>query len=102
MRVWDRGVVQNQELRNSLNVIKGVQDKLEYLSGTCTTPIAIAYKIELFNVLLCQISDIRSSLAWHMRDARESEAKAFVDLGPTGPQVSQAGVSSDPRAYGRS
>lgn len=50
-------------LRNSLSAIKQAHEQLHLLTGTGTTATALAWQIELCDVLLVEISGIRSSLA---------------------------------------
>jgi hypothetical protein len=50
-------------LRSSLSAIKQAHDQLRLLTGTGTTATVLARQIELCDVLLVEISGIRSSLA---------------------------------------
>jgi len=50
-------------LRSSLSAIKQAHDQLHFLTGMCTTATVLASQIELCDVLLVEISGIRSSLA---------------------------------------
>ena len=50
-------------LGGSLSTIKQAHGQLRLLSGTGTTATALAWQIELCDVLLVEISSIRSSLA---------------------------------------
>jgi hypothetical protein len=49
-------------LGNSLSAIKQAHNQLHSLTGKDTTAAALAWQIELCNVLLVEISGIRSSL----------------------------------------
>jgi hypothetical protein len=49
--------------RSSLNAIKQAHDQLHLLTGMDTTATVLAWQIELCDVLLFEISSIRSSLA---------------------------------------
>jgi hypothetical protein len=69
-------------LRDSLSAIRHVQIQLRHLTHTCTSPTVLASQIELYEVLLDEISGIRSSLAEDIKQTR----------GP--PQASHAGLSS--------
>jgi hypothetical protein len=53
----------NGTLRSSLSAIKQAHDQLHFLTGMCTTATVLASQIELCDVLLVEISGIRSSLA---------------------------------------
>jgi hypothetical protein len=57
-------------LRSSLTAIKQAHDQLHFLTGMCTTPTVLASQIELCDVLLVEISGIRSSLAKDLNDTR--------------------------------
>ena len=50
-------------LGGSLSTIKQAHDQLRLLTGTGTTATALAWQIELCDVLLVEISGIRSTLA---------------------------------------
>ena len=50
-------------LGGSLSTIKQAHDQLRLLTGTGTTATVLARQIELCDVLLVEISSIRSSLA---------------------------------------
>ena len=50
-------------LRSSLSAIRQAQDQLHRLVGMGTTATVLAWQIELCDVLLVEISGIRSSLA---------------------------------------
>jgi hypothetical protein len=50
-------------LRSSLSAIKQAHDQLRLLTGTGTTAPVLTRQIELCDVLLVEISGIRSSLA---------------------------------------
>jgi hypothetical protein len=57
-------------LWDSLNAIRHAQIQLRHLTRTCTSPTALASQIELCEVLLGEISDIRSSLAEDLKQMR--------------------------------
>ena len=50
-------------LRSSLDAIKQAHEQLHLLTGTGTTATVLAWQIGLCDVLLVEISGIRSSLA---------------------------------------
>jgi hypothetical protein len=55
---------------NSLKTIKEAHGRLHLLNGTCTTAAAVASQIELFDVLLGEITDIQTQLARDILHAR--------------------------------
>jgi hypothetical protein len=57
-------------LRSSLSAIKQAHDELHFLTGMCTTATVLASQIELCDVLLVEISGIRSSLAKDLNYSR--------------------------------
>jgi hypothetical protein len=57
-------------LRSSLSAIKQAHDQLHFLTGMCTTATVLASQIELCDVLLVEISGIRSSLAKELNYTR--------------------------------
>ena len=57
-------------LRNSLSAIKHAHEQLRLLTATGTTATVLAWQIELCDVLLVEISGIRSSLAKDLHYAR--------------------------------
>jgi hypothetical protein len=57
-------------LRSSLSAIKQAHDKLHLLTGMDTTATVLAWQIELCDVLLVEISGIRSSLAKDLNHTR--------------------------------
>ena len=57
-------------LRDSLGAIRRAQIQLRHLTCTHTSPTALASQIELYKVLLAEISDIRSSLAEDIKQTR--------------------------------
>ena len=59
-----------RSLQNSLNAIKQAHDRLHRLTGVATTPTMLALQIELWDILLVEISGIHSSLAKHRAPAR--------------------------------
>ena len=59
----DAGTSCEGALRNSLSAIKQAHQQLHLLTGTDTTASVLAWQIELCDVLLVEISGIRSSLA---------------------------------------
>jgi hypothetical protein len=58
-------------LRDSLSVIRQIQIQLHVLTGMTTTANVLASRIELCDVLLVEISGIRSSLANDLRRTRK-------------------------------
>jgi hypothetical protein len=58
-------------LRDSLTVIREIHVQLHVLTGMTTTAKVLASRIELFDVLLGEISGIRSNLAKDLRRTRE-------------------------------
>jgi hypothetical protein len=69
-------------LRNSLSAIKQAHDRLHLLGGMCTTGTVLASQIELCDVLLVEISGIRSSLAKDLRYTRRApqQTSCHVEL----------------------
>lgn len=57
-------------LWDSLSTIRRAQVQLHLLNGEGATPTAIASRIQLCDILLGEISGIRSSLARHLERAR--------------------------------
>jgi hypothetical protein len=57
-------------LGGSLSAIKQAHDQLHLLTGTATTATELAWQIELCDVLLIEISGIRSSLARDINHTR--------------------------------
>ena len=57
-------------LRGSLNTIKDARVRLDVLTGMSTTASVLAAQIELCDVLLIEISGIRSSLARDLQHTR--------------------------------
>jgi hypothetical protein len=57
-------------LRSSLSAIKQAHDQLRLLTGNCTTATVLASQIGLCDVLLVEISGIRSSLAEDLNSTR--------------------------------
>ncbi|WP_072825643.1 hypothetical protein [Bradyrhizobium erythrophlei] len=53
----------NFEIRNSLNMIKATHIRLHLVAGTCSTAGLLASQIELYDVLLDELSEIQSSLS---------------------------------------
>jgi hypothetical protein len=58
----------NCAVRDSLNTIKQVYAQLHLLTGTGATAAALASQIELFDVLLVEISGIQTRLARDIGD----------------------------------
>lgn len=52
----------NCTVRSSLSTIKATQVRLHLLNGTCATAALLASQIELYDLLLGEISGIHSSL----------------------------------------
>jgi hypothetical protein len=57
-------------LHDSLSAIKQAHVQLHSLTGLCTTPTVLASRIELCDLLLVEISGIRSSLAKDLKHTR--------------------------------
>ena len=57
-------------LGGSLSAIKQAHDQLHLLTGMATTARVLAWQIELCDVLLIEISGIRSSLARDLNHTR--------------------------------
>lgn len=72
MRICAPDPAQGRALQDSLTIIRRVQGELNVLTSSSTTPTGLASRIELCEVLLREISGIRSSLAEHLKDAREA------------------------------
>ena len=53
----------NFAIRDSLKMIKATHIRLHLLGGTCSTAALVASQIELYNVLLDELSEVQSSLA---------------------------------------
>jgi hypothetical protein len=60
-------------LRDSLSVIREIHGQLHALTGVMTTANVLASRIELCDVLLVEISSIRSSLARDLQRTREPQ-----------------------------
>jgi hypothetical protein len=67
-------------VRNSLGAIKQAHIRLHLLTGMCTTPSLLASRIELCDVLLDEISVIRSSLAKDIEHTRGAPQAGHVEL----------------------
>ena len=68
-------------LRDSLSAIRHAQIQLHHLTGTCTSPAMLASQIELCEVLLGEISGIRSSLAEDLAQTRRPlQARSHTGL----------------------
>lgn len=57
-------------LQSSLSAIKQAQDQLQLLTGISTTATMLAWQIELYDVLLVEISGIQRSLAKDLSHTR--------------------------------
>jgi hypothetical protein len=57
-------------LQNSLSAIRRAQTELNHLTSASLTPAALQSRIQLCEILLCSISNIQSSLAENLDDAR--------------------------------
>jgi hypothetical protein len=57
-------------VRDSLSTIKATHVRLHLLNGTCATAALLASQIELYDVLLGEISGIHTSLARDIEHAR--------------------------------
>jgi hypothetical protein len=67
-------------VRDSLSAIRATHVRLHLLSGTCATAALLASQIELYEVLLDEISGIHTVLARDIEHARI----APLDFGRTG------------------
>jgi len=63
-----------------LTAIRQAQDRIHLLNGMRASPTVLASQIELCDVLLVEISDIRSSLVRDLRASRNSHS-GTVHLG---------------------
>jgi hypothetical protein len=63
------------ELWNSLSAIRQAHIRLHLLTGMRASPTVLASQIELYDVLLLEISGIRSSLA---KDIRQTRGPPYV------------------------
>jgi len=61
-------------LRDSLNTIREAHVQLHLLTGTCATAALLVSQIELYDVLLDEISGIHISLARNLKHARLTPA----------------------------
>lgn len=67
-------------LWNSLSAIKQAHVRLHLLTGVRTSPTVLASQIELCDVLLLEISGIRSNLARDLKQTRERPQASHVGL----------------------
>lgn len=58
-------------LLDRLSAIRSVQDQLELLSTSAVTPTSMMSQIHLYEILLSQISGIRSNLASGLEEMRK-------------------------------
>jgi hypothetical protein len=70
-KISDLGTSYGCPLRDSLSAIRESQVQLDVLTGMTTTANVLASQIELYDVLLVEISGIRSSLAKDLQRTRE-------------------------------
>ena len=66
----DLSDIYKRDLRSSLSAIKQAHDQLHLLTGVDTTATVLAWQIELCDVLLVEISGIRSGLAEDINHTR--------------------------------
>jgi hypothetical protein len=66
-------------LWDSLSAIKHAQIRLRHLKRTCTSPTVLTSQVELCEVLLDEISGIRSSLAKDLKETRAGAMPTFDD-----------------------
>jgi hypothetical protein len=59
----------DSSLQDSLGTIREAHIQLHMLKGMSTTPTVLASQIELYDILLGEISDIRTSLASDIKHA---------------------------------
>ncbi len=71
------GHVNSSALWNSLNAINHAQVRRHLLNRVRTSPGVVASQIELCEVLLVEISGIRSRLANDLRQTREPPQASF-------------------------
>ena len=57
-------------VRDSLSTIKQAHVRLHLLTGTCATAALLTSQIELYDLLLGEISDIHASLAKDLKHTR--------------------------------
>jgi hypothetical protein len=67
------------DLWNSLSAIRRAHIRLHLLTGKRTSPIVLASQIELCDVLLFEISGIRSSL---VRDLKQTRGPPHISSHP--------------------
>jgi hypothetical protein len=67
---------------NSLTMIRQAHNRLHLLSSMHASPTVLASQIELCNVLLVEISGIRSSLARNIKQTRAPPAVGYIRLYP--------------------
>jgi hypothetical protein len=68
--MWNVGALFDSSFQDSLSTIREAHSQLHLLKGMSTTPTVLASQIELCDVLLAEISGIRSSLASDIKLAR--------------------------------
>jgi hypothetical protein len=68
--MWKLGVSFDSSFNASFCTIREAHIRLRVLKGVSATATVLASQIELCDVLLAEISGIRSSLASDIRDAR--------------------------------
>jgi hypothetical protein len=73
-RVWG-GDSDECALRSSLSAIRQAQEGLHVLTGLGTTATVLVWQIELCDVLLVEISSIRSGLAKDLNPIRKASRR---------------------------
>jgi hypothetical protein len=67
-------------LRDSLSAIKQAYIQRHLLTAKCTTPTVLALRIELCDILLGEVSVIRTSLAKHLEHTRGAAEAGHAGL----------------------
>jgi hypothetical protein len=80
MKNGDLGKSCDCALRNSLSAIKQAHIQLHLLTARCMTPTILASRIELCDILLGEVSDIRTSLAKHLERTRGAAEAGYAGL----------------------
>jgi hypothetical protein len=65
---------------HSLSAIRHAHIQLHLLTGMRTSPTVLASQIELCDVLLVEISGIRSSLAKDLKETRQPPSSAILEV----------------------
>lgn len=70
MKLYGIAKSDSSVLLDRLSAIRSVQDQLDRLSASSATPTGMMSQIHLYDVLLSQISGIRSNLASGLEEMR--------------------------------